>query len=99
MGKRCTYTYYDEFGNLSEDYYTNESELGEEAAEALFISKYLKQDINIRFSKKTDVRSDLRNRVAHGLMDNVDYGLEYPILSILIILKLSNYQFTTIKND
>lgn len=42
---------------------------------------------------------NLRNRIAHGLMDNVDYGLEYPILSILIILKLSNYQFTKAKND
>ena len=41
---------------------------------------------------------NLRNRIAHGLMDNVDYGLEYPILSIIIILKLSNYQFT-VKND
>ncbi len=42
---------------------------------------------------------NLRNRVAHGLIDNVDYGLKYPILSILIILKLSNYQFTKIKKD
>ena len=42
---------------------------------------------------------NLRNRIAHGLMDNVDYDLEYPILSILIILKLSNYQFSLAKNN
>jgi hypothetical protein len=42
---------------------------------------------------------NLRNRIAHGLMDSIDYGLEYPILAILIILKLSNYQFSPIQND
>ena len=47
----------------------------------------------IKFILTEKAGYNLRNRVAHGLMDNVDYGLEYPILSILIILKLSNYQF------
>lgn len=42
---------------------------------------------------------NLRNRIAHGLMDNVDYGIKYPIMSIIIILKLSNYQFTSAKNN
>jgi hypothetical protein len=42
---------------------------------------------------------NLRNKVAHGLMDNVEYGLEYPILAIIIILKLSNYQFVPTKNE
>ncbi len=50
----------------------------------------------IKFILTEKVGYNLRNRVAHGLMDNVDYGLEYPILSILIILKLSNYQFEKI---
>ena len=53
----------------------------------------------IKFILTEKAGYNLRNRVAHGLMDNVDYGLEYPILSILIILKLSNYQFSTVKND
>lgn len=53
----------------------------------------------IKFILTEKAGYNLRNKVAHGLMDNVDYGLEYPILSILIILKLSNYQFTTLKND
>jgi hypothetical protein len=35
---------------------------------------------------------NLRNRIAHGLLDSIEYGLEYAILSILIILKLSNYK-------
>jgi hypothetical protein len=42
---------------------------------------------------------NLRNKIAHGLMDDVEYGLEYSVLSIIIILKLSNYQFTPAKND
>ena len=53
----------------------------------------------IKFILTEKAGYNLRNRIAHGLMDNVDYGLEYPILSILIILKLSNYQFTTAKNN
>lgn len=48
----------------------------------------------IKFILTEKAGFNLRNRVAHGLMDNVDYGLEYPIFSILIILKLSNYQFS-----
>lgn len=53
----------------------------------------------IKFILTEKAGYNLRNRVAHGLMDNVDYGLEYPLLAIIIILKLSNYQFSTIKND
>lgn len=47
----------------------------------------------IKFILTEKAGYNLRNRVAHGLMDNVDYGLEYPLLIIIIILKLSNYQF------
>lgn len=36
---------------------------------------------------------NLRNKVAHGLMDDVEYSIEHPVLSIILILKLSNYQF------
>lgn len=53
----------------------------------------------IKFILTEKAGYNLRNRVAHGLMDSIDYGLEYPILAILIILKLSNYQFSPIKND
>jgi Domain of unknown function (DUF4209) len=53
----------------------------------------------IKFILTEKAGYNLRNRIAHGLMDNVDYGLEYPILSILMILKISNYQFTIAKND
>lgn len=52
----------------------------------------------IKFILTEKAGYNLRNKIAHGLMDNVEYSLEYPILSIIIILKLSNYQFTT-KND
>lgn len=48
----------------------------------------------IKFILTEKAGYNLRNRVAHGLMDDFDYGLEYPVLALIIILKLSNYQFT-----
>jgi hypothetical protein len=53
----------------------------------------------IKFILTEKAGYNLRNKIAHGLMDDVDYGLGYPIFSILIILKLSNYQFTSVKKD
>ncbi len=53
----------------------------------------------IKFILTEKAGYNLRNRVAHGLLDNVEYGLEHPLLAIIIILKLSNYQFSTPKND
>jgi hypothetical protein len=53
----------------------------------------------IKFILTEKAGYNLRNRVAHGLMDNVDYGLEYPLLAIIMILKLSNYQFSTAKEE
>ncbi|MEI7725055.1 MAG: DUF4209 domain-containing protein [Bacteroidota bacterium] len=52
----------------------------------------------IKFILTEKAGYNLRNRVAHGLMDNVDYGIEFPLLALIIILKLSNYQFSTEKN-
>src|ERR1035441_2253112 len=53
----------------------------------------------IKFVLTEKAGYNLRNRIAHGLMDNVDYGLDNPILAIIIILKLSNYQFNPLKKD
>lgn len=55
----------------------------------------LKEDDHffIKFILTEKAGYNLRNRIAHGLMDNVDYGMEYPLLALIIILKLSNYQF------
>jgi len=47
----------------------------------------------IKFVLSDKVGYNLRNEIAHGLMDNIDYQLEHVLLAILIILKLSNYQF------
>ncbi len=47
----------------------------------------------IKFILTEKAGFNLRNRIAHGLLDNIDYGLDYPIYALLIILKLSNYQF------
>lgn len=53
----------------------------------------------IKFILTEKAGYNLRNKIAHGLMDNVEYGLMYPIFSLIIILKLSNYQFKTEKID
>lgn len=53
----------------------------------------------IKFILTEKAGYNLRNKIAHGLMDNVEYGLEYPILAIIIILKLSNYQVVSTKNE
>lgn len=53
----------------------------------------------IKFILTEKAGYNLRNKIAHGLMDNIEYGLEYPILAIIIILKLSNYQFIPTKNE
>ncbi|MDP2385633.1 MAG: DUF4209 domain-containing protein [Bacteroidota bacterium] len=52
----------------------------------------------IKFVLTEKAGFNLRNRIAHGLLDNIDYGLDYPIYALLIILKLSNYQFEPSKN-
>ncbi len=62
---------------------------GKISADDLFFIKFILTD---------KAGYNLRNRIAHGLMDNIDYSLEYPILSILIILKISNYQFASKNN-
>lgn len=53
----------------------------------------------IKFVLTEKAGYNLRNKIAHGLLDNVEYGLEHPLLAIIIILKLSNYQFSTTKNN
>ena len=52
----------------------------------------------IKFVLTEKAGYNLRHRIAHGLMDNIDYGLEYPVLALIIILKLSSYQFIEEKN-
>lgn len=48
----------------------------------------------IKFILTEKVGENLRNRVAHGLLDNTDYGIIYPIFALLCILKLSSYKFS-----
>jgi len=42
---------------------------------------------------------NLRNRVAHGLLDANEYTLLNPLLMIVIILKLSFYSFNSLPDD
>ncbi|UOQ69584.1 DUF4209 domain-containing protein [Hymenobacter volaticus] len=47
----------------------------------------------IRFYLQEKVGQNLRNRIAHGLMDETEYGLENAFLVLTMILKLANYEF------
>lgn len=47
----------------------------------------------LQFVLTNKVGYNLRNRIAHGLMDDFEYELKHVLLAIIIILKLSNYQF------
>jgi hypothetical protein len=42
---------------------------------------------------------NLRNKIAHGLMDDIEYSLQYPLFAMIIILKLANYQFVQTINE
>ena len=48
----------------------------------------------IKFLLTEKAGYNLRNRVAHGLMDSNEYNIETVLLPLIIILKLGNYQFT-----
>jgi len=48
----------------------------------------------IKFILTEKAGYNLRNRVAHGLMDSNEYSIETVLLPVIIILKLGNYQFT-----
>lgn len=47
----------------------------------------------IRFIMSDKMGLNLRNQIAHGLMDNIEYGIESPFLVLCILLKLSMYKF------
>lgn len=47
----------------------------------------------IRFYLQEKVGQNLRNRVAHGLMDDNEYGVEKAFLVLTMILKLAAYEF------
>lgn len=41
---------------------------------------------------------NLRNRIAHGLMDNFEYSIDKTVLAFTIIMRLSKYHFKTLNN-
>jgi len=49
--------------------------------------------IFIQFVLANKMGYNLRHKVAHGLMDADEYNFENPLLTLLIILKLSTYTF------
>ena len=49
----------------------------------------------IRFYLQEKAGQNLRNRVAHGLMDENEYGIEKALLVLVILLKLASYSFTS----
>jgi hypothetical protein len=42
---------------------------------------------------------NLRNRIAHGLLDAEEYGIEFVLLSLICLLKISNYEFIPNGNE
>lgn len=52
----------------------------------------------IKFILTEKAGYNLRNRIAHGLMDDNEYALEFSLLALIIILKLSSYEFIPTKN-
>jgi Domain of unknown function (DUF4209) len=53
---------------------------------------FLEDDrIFIKYILSEKVGLNLRNRVAHGLMDINEYGFEHPVLLFTIIMRLSKY--------
>ena len=53
----------------------------------------------IKFILSDKVGLNLRNQIAHGLMDNIEYGPESPFLVLSIILKLAGYSFQPIEEQ
>jgi hypothetical protein len=50
----------------------------------------------IKFIMTDKIGLNLRNQIAHGLMDNIEYGIESPFLVLCILMKLSMYKFEPI---
>ena len=47
----------------------------------------------IKFFLSEKAGYNLRNRVAHGIMDDDEYGVENVFLVLTMILKLASYEF------
>jgi len=47
----------------------------------------------IRFYLQEKAGQNLRNRIAHGLMDENEYGIEKALLVLVMLLKLASYAF------
>lgn len=47
----------------------------------------------IKFFLSEKVGQNLRNRVAHGLMDDTEYGVQNAFIVLAMILKLASYEF------
>ncbi len=53
----------------------------------------------IRFYLQEKAGQNLRNRVAHGLMDENEYGIEKALLVLVMLLKLAGYVFKPRKTE
>jgi hypothetical protein len=53
----------------------------------------------IRFVLSEKAGENLRNKVAHGLMDSFEYSFDKIILVFTIIMRLTKYTFQTTNND
>lgn len=53
----------------------------------------------IRFYLQEKAGQNLRNRIAHGLMDENEYGIEKVLLVLVMLLKLASYTFISRETD
>jgi hypothetical protein len=53
----------------------------------------------IRFYLQEKAGQNLRNRVAHGLMDENEYGIEKVLLVLVMLLKLAGYVFKPLETE
>lgn len=53
--------------------------------------------IMLKYTLSEKAGLNLRNKVAHGLMDYYDYSFQFVVILFSLILKLSKYSFTEIK--
>ena len=53
----------------------------------------------IKFFLSEKVGQNLRNRVAHGLLDDTEYGVENAFVVLTMLLKLAAYDFTPVEQN
>ncbi len=81
MGKQCSFVYYNTNGEVDSEYYANKDKYGEEVAEAMFISKHMKNDEITRYSIKGDSSESLWSKHDRAELSAKGYTSPSSIIS------------------